>query len=269
MISLAQLLTALIGAVVGLVMGLTGAGGGILAVPALVYTHGWSMQQAMPVALLAVTSAALIGALEGLRRKLVRYRAAILMALSGSLPTVLGVHIAHRLSQQWLMLVFALILLFVATRLILQLRSPECNDAKRAALARINDSTGRFEWSLKTGAVIASIGGISGFMTGLLGVGGGFVIVPMLRHYTNASMHTAVATSLLVISLVGAMGVGSAVWNGASLPLVLSAVFVATTIGGMLMARRIAARLPARQVQMIFAGLLLCVAASLVLRIAG
>ncbi|MFZ6874918.1 sulfite exporter TauE/SafE family protein [Undibacterium sp. Di27W] len=268
LIPAAELLVVLIGAVVGLVMGLTGAGGGILAVPALVYSQGFSMQQAMPMALLAVSSAALIGAIEGLVRKLVRYRAAILMAAAGSLPTLLGVQVAHRMSQQWLMLVFALILGVVAVRLIVQLRSPECDDHKRAALAHINSSTGRFDWTFKTGAVIAGIGAVSGFMTGLLGVGGGFVIVPMLRHYTNASMHVAVATSLLVVSIVGSMGVGSALLSGAHLPVLLSAIFVATTVAGMLLARRIALHLPAKKVQMIFVVMLLCVAASLIYRAA-
>ncbi|MFZ6746521.1 sulfite exporter TauE/SafE family protein [Undibacterium sp. JH2W] len=266
LIPAAELLVVLIGAVVGLIMGLTGAGGGILAVPALVYSQGFSMQQAMPMALLAVSSAALIGAIEGLVRKLVRYRAAILMAAAGSLPTLLGVQVAHRMSQQWLMLVFALILGVVAARLIAQLRAPECDDHKRAALARINSSTGRFDWTFKTGAVIASIGAVSGFMTGLLGVGGGFVIVPMLRHYTNASMHVAVATSLLVVSIVGSMGVGSALLSGAHLPVLLSAIFVATTVAGMLLARRIALHLPAKKVQMIFVVMLLCVAVSLIYR---
>ena len=265
-ISAAEFLVALIGAMVGLVMGLTGAGGGILAVPALVYTQGISMQQAMPIALLAVSSAAMIGAIEGLVRKLVRYRAAILMAVAGSLPTLIGVQVAQRMSQQWLMLVFAAILAVVAVRLIMQLRSPDCDDDKRAAMARINSSTGRFDWTFKTGAVIAGIGAMSGFMTGLLGVGGGFVIVPMLRHYTNASMHVAVATSLLVVSIVGSMGVGSALLSGVHLPVMLSAMFVATTIAGMLLARRIALRLPPQKVQMIFIGLLACVAASLVYR---
>ncbi|MCH8617750.1 sulfite exporter TauE/SafE family protein [Undibacterium sp. TS12] len=269
LVSTAEIIVVMIGAIVGLVMGLTGAGGGILAVPALVYTQGWSMQQAMPVALLAVSCAAAIGAVEGLFRKLVRYRAAMLMAVAGSLPTMLGVQVAHRLSQQWLMLVFAGILCIVAVRLILQLRSPDCDDNSRAAVARINSNTGRFDWSFKTGAVIAGIGAVSGFMTGLLGVGGGFIIVPMLRHYTNASMHMAVATSLLVVSMVGSMGVGSALISGAHLPLALSALFVTTTVGGMLAARRIAARLPARQVQMIFVVALFCVAASLLFRAAA
>ncbi|WP_268974817.1 sulfite exporter TauE/SafE family protein [Undibacterium rugosum] len=262
----ARIIVACIGLIIGLVMGLTGAGGGILAVPALVYSQGWSMQQAMPVALLAVTSGAMIGSLEGFSKGLVRYRAAIVMALAGAVPTWLGVQLAHRLSQTWLMGMFALVLLLAAARLAVQLKQDETCEDNKTALARINQQTGRFDWTPRTGALIASIGSVAGLMTGLLGVGGGFIIVPMLRQFTNLSMHGAVATSLFFISLVGSMGVGSALLHGVRLPLVLSAVFVAATIAGMMAARRLISHLPPRIVQQAFIALLCCVAFSLLWR---
>ena len=258
----ANFLAPLTGILIGLVMGLTGAGGGILAVPALVYTQGWSMQQAMPVALLGVTAGAALGALEGFMRKLVRYRAGMLMALAGSLPTWLGVQLAARLSQAVLMNCFALILCVAATRLLLQLRHPH-QDSGPHCMVRIDADTGRFRWNPLTAVVIAAIGAVSGLMTGLLGVGGGFIIVPMLRHFTNVTMHGAVATSLFVISLVGSMGVLSATARGVPLPGGFALVFVLTIAGGMLIARKLAAHLPARAVQGLFAMLLLGVAASL------
>ena len=89
---IATVLAALsLGVVVGAVLGLTGAGGGILAVPALVVGLGWSMQQAAPVALIAVAGGAAVGAIEGFRRRLVRYRAAILMAATGIPVTFIGI----------------------------------------------------------------------------------------------------------------------------------------------------------------------------------
>ncbi|MFZ6751960.1 sulfite exporter TauE/SafE family protein [Undibacterium sp. Dicai25W] len=267
MLSLTMLLIIIAGSVVGLVMGLTGAGGGILAVPALIYSQGWTMQQAMPVALLAVTVGAMIGAIEGFSKKLVRYRAGFVMALAGSFPTWLGVHIAHRISQYWLMLSFAMILLLVATRLFIQIRQHGANENERNTLANINANTGRFDWTPKTAAVIAGIGSIAGLSSGLLGVGGGFIIVPMLRHFTNVSIQGAVATSLFVISLVGMIGVSSALMNGAELPLQLSAIFVATTVAGTMLARRIVSYLPAQIVQIIFILLLSGVASSLLYRV--
>ena len=94
-----MLISLLLGVLVGAVLGLTGAGGGILAVPALVVGLGWSMQQAAPVALIAVAGGAGIGALDGFRQKLVRYRAAALMAVIGIPVTALGIRAAQAVSQ--------------------------------------------------------------------------------------------------------------------------------------------------------------------------
>lgn len=90
-----MLISLILGSLVGAVLGLTGAGGGILAVPALVVGMGLPMQQATPVALIAVAGSAAIGALEGFRQGLVRYRAALLMAVAGVPLTSLGVKLAH------------------------------------------------------------------------------------------------------------------------------------------------------------------------------
>lgn len=263
---LADVIVAVAGTAVGLIMGLSGAGGGILAVPVLVYTQTWGMQQAAPVALLAVTAGAMIGAADGLQKKLTRYRAALLMALAGAPATFAGVGLAQRLSQAWLMGSFALMMLLVALRLLRRAQAGPGEDAQRPVAARINDYTGRFDWNLKSAGVIAAIGSMAGLVTGLLGVGGGFVIVPMLRHFTNASMQVAVATSLLVISLVGSMGIASALLHGAVLPPQISFVFASYTIAGMLLGRRLILRLPARAVQQLFGALLVLVAACLLYR---
>lgn len=263
---LAMVLVLVIGLGVGLIMGLTGAGGGMLAVPALVYTQHWTMQQAMPVALLAVSSGAVIGAIDGFRRKQVRYKAALLMALVGAPMTSIGVWLAQSMSQANLMLAFSAVLLIVVVRLLRQaavqatLLQEVCN---HDALARVSATTGRFEWTMKTAGVISIIGACSGFATGALGVGGGFIIVPLLRHFTNLSMQSAAATSLMVISLVGTVAVGSAVLHGAQLPLVFSVSFALSSIAGVVVGRRLARFLPAQWVQRLFALMLLCVAVSL------
>lgn len=249
-------------------MGLTGAGGGMLALSALVLLLDWNMQIATPVALMAVTAGAYIGGIDGLRKKLVRYRAALLMALTGAPMAVAGVYVARMVSQKWLMFCFALVLIWVATRLIKQNRLLPKDEEERQVLARLNPVTGRFDWVMNTVSVIASIGGTAGFMTGLLGVGGGFVIVPLLRHYSNISMHAAVATSLLVIALVGTVGVSTALLNGVSIPVEFTAQFIVATIIGMLAGRRLVALLSARTVQKIFAILLLLVAVGMLVKAA-
>jgi uncharacterized membrane protein YfcA len=259
---LTLLLILLIGTMVGLIMGLTGAGGGMLAVPALVYSQGWTMQQAMPVALLAVSLGALIGAIDGLRCGQVRYKAATLMALAGAPMTAFGVFVAQQMSQRGLMLAFSVVLVIVVIRLVAQVRAGASATVRNDAVAMVNQQTGRFDWNWTTAAIIGLIGACAGFATGLLGVGGGFIIVPLLRHFTNLSMQSAAATSLMVITLVGAVAVSSAVLHGVELPFLFSTVFAAASVGGVLVGRQIANWLDSKTVQLIFAAMLFGVAIS-------
>ena len=258
----------ILGILVGAVLGLTGAGGGILAVPVLVAGMGWPMQQATPVALVAVVGGAVIGALEGLRKKLVRYKAAILIAISGVPFTAVGLHIAQITPQRWLMGIFGIVMLIVAVRLLM--RKPDSVamslETTPGTVGRINPQTGRFQWSWGTALLLGSIGALTGLLTGLLGVGGGFVIVPMLRRFTNVSMQGVVATSLMVIALVGTGGIVSALVYGAVMPLKATVLFALATAIGMIAGRQMASRLSGQQVQRGFAAVLIIVAMSLVTR---
>jgi hypothetical protein len=160
--------------------------------------------------------------------------------------------------------------MLVVTRLILQVRADAraalSAAVKNEALAMVNQQTGRFDWSWSTAAIIGLIGACAGFATGLLGVGGGFIIVPLLRHFTNLTIQSAAATSLMVIALVGAVGVGSAVLHGVELPIVFSLWFAAASIAGVLIGRRLANFLDPKTVQLIFATMLSGVALSFLLK---
>ncbi|OJA49570.1 hypothetical protein BGV68_25725, partial [Burkholderia ubonensis] len=126
--------------------------------------------------------------------------------------------------------------------------------------------TGRLVWSWPAGVALASTGAVTGLMTGLLGVGGGFVIVPMLRKFTDVSMHGIVATSLMVIALVGTGGVFATLAAGAHAPLDVTLWFTATTALGMAAGRGVSRFLSARHVQVGFAAALVCVALGLLVK---
>jgi uncharacterized membrane protein YfcA len=260
-----MLTSLLLGALVGAILGLTGAGGGILAVPALVAGMSWPIQQATPVALIAVAGSAAIGALEAFRRKLVRYRAALFMAAAGVPLTSVGVRLAHAFPPRLLLALFAAVMLVVAMRLLWQARQRGHSDGhdSRLCVGRVNPDTGRLIWSWSTGLVLAATGALTGLMTGLLGVGGGFVIVPMLRKFTNVSIHGVVATSLMVIALVGSGGVIATILSGTPLPLELTLLFSVTTAAGMVAGRKVSHRLSALHVQVGFAVALIFVAVGL------
>lgn len=258
----------LVGIAIGILLGVTGAGGGILAVPALVYVFGWSMQQAAPVALIAVAGSAAIGAVDGLRLGQTRYRAALVMALAGMVMTPLGAWAAHRLPQQALLIGLALVMLVVALRMLGDRQSDEERRAELAlsGRARIDPETGRFVWNARTAGLLSGIGITGGLLTGLLGVGGGFVLVPLLRRYTMLSMPAAVATALMVVALVGTSGVFASRAQGTMLELAPTVLFVAACATGMIVGRVIGRDLPSRQVQQAFAALLLLVAAGMLVK---
>ncbi|HYD81638.1 MAG TPA: sulfite exporter TauE/SafE family protein [Paucimonas sp.] len=256
-------LTLVLGLMIGTILGLTGAGGGMLAVPALVMTMGWTMQQAAPVALVAVAVGAAVGAAEGFMRGLVRYRAALVMAGLGIPSALLGSAVAQDAPQTVLTAVFACLMLFVAFRLFRQSAQAENT---LLVLGRINPDTGRFHWSPGTALLLAAIGSVAGFLTGLLGVGGGFVIVPLLRRFTDLCMHGIVATSLFVIALVGSGGIAAATLHGTAVPAGVTTAFAIATAAGIICGRVLIRRLPARQVQRGFSLALAAVAVGLLLK---
>ena len=146
------------GVLIGAILGLMGAGGGILAVPVLVAVLGWTMQQAAPVALLAVTAGAVVGAIDGFRHRLVRYKAAMLMAACGIPMTHLGQTWAHALPQHLLMAGFAALMLAVARRFYGQARMDRAASDDVLHWVFINEATGKFIWTPVTALVLAGIG---------------------------------------------------------------------------------------------------------------
>nr|WP_276583706.1 sulfite exporter TauE/SafE family protein [Pseudomonas sp. RIT-PI-AD] len=262
-----SVLAVVYGLAVGVTFGLTGAGGGILAVPALVIGLGWSMPTAAPVALLAVAAAAATGAVQGLREGLVRYRAALLMASAGALLSPLGVELAQRLPHRVLTTAFALVMTLVALRLVRQafghVACDPAADSPRPP-CRLDPASGRFRWTPRVSAILAAIGALAGLLSGLLGVGGGFLIVPALRRVSDVPLHGIVATSLMVIALVSGFAAFGALSAGVRID-AMGASFIAASVAGMLVGRRLSGRLPARFIQVGFAGVCLIVAVSLFL----
>src|SRR5690606_20632790 len=132
-------------------------------------------------------------------------------------------------------------------------RACECRRPLRA-------SSGRSAWSRTSGALLAAIGACTGLATGLLGVGGGFIIVPLLQRFSNVSTKGIIATALMVIALVSGGGALAALAHGATLPLASGLPFVGAALLGMLLGRRVASRLPASVLQGGFAVLVFAVA---------
>ena len=267
-INISNMFIFIIGIFIGIVLGLTGAGGGILAVPALISSMNLTMQEAAPIALIAVAVSASVGTFEGLQKKLTRYRAALLMATVGIPFTALGIRLAHMLPQSWLMGLFAAVLFFIASRLLHRTFNAQAElleNNHTTLFAHIRIETGRFDWSWKTTGILSSIGVITGFMSGLLGVGGGFILIPLLNRFTALSIHSSVATSLMVIALVSTGGVIISLSHGIAIPGGTTMLFTGATVIGMIGGRFLTRILSETTVQRSFACLLLVIAVGMIL----
>ncbi|MEX8519060.1 MAG: sulfite exporter TauE/SafE family protein [Leptothrix sp. (in: b-proteobacteria)] len=261
-----------LGAVVGLILALTGAGGGILAVPLLVFGLHLTMVQAAPIGLVAVGMAALLGALLGLREGIVRYRAALLIGCAGMLMAPLGLWLAQRLPNRPLLFAFALVLAYASWRIHKQAQralAPTDEQAPQDVLpCVVNPQEGRLLWTLPCARALAGTGLMSGLLSGMLGVGGGFVIVPALTRYTDLATRSILATSLAVIALVSVGGVAAAAASGA-IVWPLAWPFTVGAVGGLMTGKLIAKRLAGPRLQQGFAVVGACVSVLLVARSLG
>ena len=260
-----------LGALVGLLLALTGAGGGILAVPLLMFALGLGVAQAAPIGLLAVGLAAAMSAALGLRDGIVRYRAALLMGGLAMGLAPLGVVAAQRVPNAPLTLAFAAVLALSAWRMWQRARHSlgARADAARAALPCVLDARdGRLVWTRPCAQALALTGVAAGLLSGLLGVGGGFVIVPALTRFTELTARSVVATSLAVIALASIGGVGAAAWHGA-IAWRLALPFAFGSVAASLLARLIAARVAGPRLQQGFAVVSAAVALLLIARVLG
>jgi hypothetical protein len=146
-----MIIVLLLGFTVGVILALTGAGGGILAVPLLVFGVGLSMAEAGPIGLLAVGLAATLGAVLGLKNGTVRYKAALLIAGAGIVCSPFGLWLAQRTPNRPLTIVFAFVLMYVAFR-VFQRSLPASVESKTNVKNKqppclLDASRGKLNWT--------------------------------------------------------------------------------------------------------------------------
>lgn len=264
----AQLIASGLGLIVGFILSLTGAGGAILSVPLLVFALHLTVAQAAPVGLLAVSLSAGVGALIALRAGILRYRAAGFMALFGLMTSPIGLWLASRVPNKPLTLLFSCVLFYVSVRMMIGARrelSGRPESPRKAPPCLLNASIGKLIWTVPCARSLAAAGATAGFFSGLLGVGGGFIIVPALRRVTDLPVNAIVATSLGVLTLVSSGSVAVAAVSGDMLwPIALP--FAGGSLGGMLIGRLFARRIAGARIQQIFAVFAFGVGVSMLVR---
>ncbi len=255
----------LLGLSVGLVMSLTGAGGGIIGLPLLVFFLDISMVDAAPIALSAVAVAATLAAILGFYKGTVRYKAAMIMALAGTLLSPLGVLLAHKVGNDYLMIIFSIILGYIAYKTVKDQNSEMGLSHERLTPCSISPETGRLIWTSRCSMSILTSGAAAGFLSGLLGVGGGFIIVPALHRFTNLTLESIVATSLAVIALIS-ISVLLTTFIHLDMNWALAIPFSAGAMVGMMLGKLLLAKIKIKYLKYGFSLLIILVAVMLLIK---
>lgn len=171
---------------VGLSLGLMGSGGSILTVPVLIYLAGEQEKVAIAESLGIVGAISFLGAIPYAFKQQVHWRSVILFGIPGMIGTYGGAIISGFVSGTFQLILFAIVMLLAA---ILMFRN------KKLDTKNNEPKKDQFWW------VIAIEGLVVGVLTGLVGVGGGFLIVPALVLLGGLSMHLAIGTSLVIIAM--------------------------------------------------------------------
>ncbi len=230
------LLDLLLGFGIGGSLGLLGGGGSILTVPALVYLIGQTPQVAVTTSLAIVGANSAIGAFFHRSQGTLNWRVALIFGGVGMIASYLAAGVSKQFSPNVLMVAFAALMLVVGTVLVRQ----------KLVSQHLHQTDDLKLWKVL-------VGGLSvGLLTGILGVGGGFLIVPALVILVGMPMHQAVGTSLVVITMNSISGFLGHI-TGMTLDVSLIAVFIAAGLIGTFVGSRLSKRLDAVMLRKAFA----------------
>jgi hypothetical protein len=235
-------LTVVYGSIVGLSLGLTGGGGSILAIPILVYGLGIPMSQAVVISLLMVAIISLFGATKQSFSGDVDWRAAILFSIAGMIISPIIIYVTQDVNETLRIILFSVLMLFIAYKMAF---------SGEKIQAPINTL------SVHKPSIIKVVmgGSAAGALSGFFGVGGGFIIVPLLTMIFTMPYRKAISTSLAAIFLISTTAVAGAYLKGIFLDWNLFTLFVVGGLAGMLAGTALVNFIPERTAKIIFASI--------------
>lgn len=262
--------TILFGVILGFAFGLTGSGGSALAVPMLVYGLGLAPHRAVCVSMISVGGMATLRAIQKLRAREVEFRTGWIVAGAGLLGAPAGAWLGRMLPEKWLLIVFAGVVALAAFRMLLQSRY---QSDRRPGPGQIVGSLKREEPSSFGSCpgpanlpALSVIGLVTGFLAGLLGIGGGFVVIPALVLCCGLEIHLAIATSMFSIALISAAAMTAHWFAGQRPPLDIIGLFTLGGLLGLAPGCLLARRLSGPRLQRVFAVALLLLVAFIIIR---
>ena len=246
-----------LGLAIGLAVGTLGGGGGVLAVPVLVYLLDQPVAEATTTSLVVVAAAALAGGLGHAREGRVCWRHAGSFTAAAAPGIVAGTLVGDVVSEEVLLIAFVPVLLGAAYATWRKADEEEGGDWEPGAAAC---PPLRLPRDIGAGAAI-------GFVTGFLGVGGGFLVVPTLAVALAFTMRTAIGTSLAIITATSLLALAVHLIAGRTLDPGLTASIAGACAVGAVAGVKLSGRVPQHLLGRAFAALVTAVAAYLVVSV--
>ncbi len=256
------LVAILAGVLIGLSLGAVGAGGSILAVPVLVYVLGQSPHQATTGSLLVVGVTAVVGAITARRAGTVLVARGAVFGLVAVAGAVVGAKASTQVDEDVLLAAFASLLLVVAGTMMVRLvRSRGVSTVEHPQLDDpIITFSPTFTCQCPHALKVLLAATAVGLLTGFLGVGGGFLVVPALVLALGLPIRHSAGTSLVVIAITSAAALAVRTGDGIRPDWTPVLLLTAAAAGAALVGTQLACRVGTRRLTQLFTGLVLCVA---------
>jgi len=243
------------GLVMGFLSGLLGIGGGTVIVPTLFYIFHLTMKQAIGTSLFIILFASLSGFIAHRRAKQVNLKLGLTLGIAGMAGAVVGGFSTSIISDLWLKILFGILLLFCAIQMLLKREGNKKSENNRDGEHSLHFS---FPKSI-------AIGLGAGYLSGLLGVGGAFVMIPAMHIILKVPMKIAIGTSLVAVFLNATSATGCYLWKK-EVAISLGLVIAVTSIIGAQFGARATPHFSADKLRKLFAWFLVVIGILMLVR---
>ena len=286
-IVITSIVLVLVGVGIGVLSGLLGIGGGTIMVPVLRLGYGLDAFMATATSLFAIIPISLAGAITHIRARSCFPKLGLLLGIAGAITSSAGVYLGS-ISPSWLIMLAAAIIIvysaFTMLRKALRMGKGGTDPSVAGGQKGIDPATPTgnkgtdphgaheaeqtspcaFAFTRKNVALAVVIGLIAGFASGYVGVGGGFVMVPLMTAWLGIPMKRTSGTSLIAIIILAVPGVIQQAFLG-HIDYLAGIMLCVGAIPGAVLGARLVPRVPERTLRFIFAGLLAVAAVMLVI----
>lgn len=258
-IVLTSIVLVIVGLGIGILSGLLGIGGGTLMIPVFRLGYGLSAFMATATSLFAIIPISIAGMLAHIRAKTSIPKLGLIMGISGAVMSPVGVRL-NAISPAWLIMVAAAIIIVYSAIIMLGKAIKMGRKSEKTTGADIQQQApvperARFEATARNVSCAVITGLIAGFASGYVGVGGGFIMVPLMTVWLRIPMKLTSGTSLLAIIILAIPGVIQQAFFG-NIDYLAGILICIGAIPGAVVGARLVPRVPERTLRFIFAALL-------------